>query len=114
MKLDFRKMDGFVMAVIQDIRTMEVLLTGVMNKEAFDKTRETGKVTFWSRTRREIWVKGETSGNYLMLEKILIDCDKDTVLCLVNPMGPTCHTGAISCFYNQDGSERLYTSEENK
>lgn len=111
MKLDFRKMDGVVLAVVQDARTLMVLMVGVMNKEAFDQTIKTGKVTFWSRARRELWTKGETSGNYLKLEQILVDCDKDTVICMVKPAGPTCHTGAASCFQNIDGSERQFTKE---
>ncbi|MEI7791905.1 MAG: phosphoribosyl-AMP cyclohydrolase [Candidatus Berkelbacteria bacterium] len=110
MKMDFSKMNGKIMAVVQDYKTKEVLMVGVMNKKALEKTLETGKVTFWSRTRRKLWTKGETSGNWLIAKKILVDCDVDTVLIMAKPQGPTCHTGDRSCFLDK-GIERILTKE---
>ena len=110
MKMDFSKMNGKIMAVVQDYKTKEVLMVGVMNKKALEKTLETGKVTFWSRTRRKLWTKGETSGNWLIAKKILVDCDVDTVLIMAKPQGPTCHTGDHSCFLDK-GIERILTKE---
>ena len=94
MDIDFEKMGGLVPAIIQDNVTRKVLMLGFMNKEAYDKTVETGKVTFWSRTRNCLWTKGETSGNFLNVKEILLDCDKDTLLIKARPVGPVCHTGA--------------------
>ena len=91
-------MDGLVPAIIQDAQTLKVLMLGFMNKEAFEKTVETGKVTFWSRSRNCLWTKGETSGNFLHVVEILNDCDQDTLLIKVHPDGPTCHTGADTCW----------------
>lgn len=85
-------------AIIQDADTRNVLMLGFMNQEAFDKTVETGKVTFWSRSRKCLWTKGETSGNYLNLVDIKNDCDNDTLLVRVHPAGPTCHTGTDTCW----------------
>ena len=96
--LDFEKENGLIPAIIQDNRTMEVLMLGFMNKEALKKTLETKKVTFFSRTKKRLWTKGETSGNYLQLVDIGQDCDNDTLLVRVIPMGPTCHNGTKSCF----------------
>jgi phosphoribosyl-ATP pyrophosphohydrolase/phosphoribosyl-AMP cyclohydrolase len=90
--------DGFVPAVIQDARTLQVLMLGYMNREAYEKSVREGRVTFWSRTRGELWTKGETSGNFLDIVSILPDCDLDTLLVKVIPHGPTCHTGAQTCF----------------
>lgn len=100
-KLDFKKMNGLVPAIIQDWKTNEVLMLGFMNKEAVEKTIKTGKVTFWSRTRNELWTKGETSGNFLILKKVYIDCDDDTILIKAEPKGPTCHTGNKTCFFKE-------------
>ena len=96
--LDFEKMDGLVPAIIQDAETRNVLMLGFMNKEAYEKTLSTGKVTFWSRTRQTLWTKGETSGNFLDLVSIAEDCDHDTLLVKVHPHGPTCHTGTDTCW----------------
>jgi phosphoribosyl-ATP pyrophosphohydrolase/phosphoribosyl-AMP cyclohydrolase len=98
--MDFTKLGGLVPAVIQDAATSEVLMVGFMNQEAFDRTRETGFATFFSRSRNELWMKGETSGNRLKVERMLIDCDDDTVLVLVTRLGEgnVCHTGTRSCF----------------
>ena len=98
MEIDFEKMQGLVPAIIQDAVTSKVLMLGFMNKEAYEKTVETGLVTFWSRTRNCLWTKGETSGNVLRVVKILNDCDNDTLLIKANPAGPVCHTGADTCW----------------
>ncbi|MXV52601.1 bifunctional phosphoribosyl-AMP cyclohydrolase/phosphoribosyl-ATP diphosphatase HisIE [Pedobacter sp. HMF7647] len=105
MDIDFSKGDGLVPVIIQNEQTLEVLMLGYMNSEAFQKTRNEGKVTFYSRSKNRLWTKGETSGNFLYVKNISIDCDQDTILIQVNPTGPTCHTGARSCFnteYNQN------------
>lgn len=98
MEIDFDKMNGLVPAIVQDAVTKNVLMLGFMNKEAYDKTVETKKVTFWSRSRNTLWTKGETSGNYLNLVSIENDCDKDTLLVKVHPDGPTCHIGTDTCW----------------
>ena len=98
MTIDFEKMGGLVPAIIQDAETRQVLMLGFMNEEAYQKTVETKKVTFWSRTRNCLWTKGETSGNFLNLVDIKIDCDNDTLLVKANPDGPTCHTGTDTCW----------------
>jgi phosphoribosyl-ATP pyrophosphohydrolase/phosphoribosyl-AMP cyclohydrolase len=99
MELDFAKMDGLLPAVVQDATTREVLMVGFMNEAAWEKTLRTGHVTFWSRTRNTLWTKGETSGHFLNVRRIRTDCDQDTVLVEAEPVGPTCHTGAYSCFF---------------
>lgn len=96
--LDFKKMNGLLPAVIQDVETQGVLMLGFMNKEALEKTIESSRVTFWSRTRQKLWTKGETSGNFLVVQKILLDCDFDTILVQAKPKGPICHKGTKSCF----------------
>ncbi|MDR1098570.1 MAG: bifunctional phosphoribosyl-AMP cyclohydrolase/phosphoribosyl-ATP diphosphatase HisIE [Tannerella sp.] len=98
MELDFGKMDGLVPAIVQDAQTNAVLMLGFMNEEAYRVTVESGKVTFYSRTKQRLWTKGETSGNFLHVVKILSDCDSDTLLIKANPDGPACHTGADTCF----------------
>ena len=98
MKIDFEKQNGLVPAIIQDAETRNVLMLGFMNQEAYDKTVESGKVTFWSRTRQCLWTKGETSGNYLNVVDIKNDCDHDTLLIKVHSDGPTCHTGTDTCW----------------
>lgn len=98
MSLDFDKMQGLVPAIIQDARTKNVLMLGFMNQEAYDKTVETGKVTFFSRTKNRLWTKGEESGNFLNVVSIEEDCDHDTLLIKANPVGPVCHTGSDTCF----------------
>lgn len=105
MKIDFSKnADGLVPAIIQDSVTKNVLMLAYMNQEAFDKTNETGLVTFYSRSRKSLWTKGETSGNFLKLKDIKVDCDNDTLLIQVEPVGPACHTGAATCFEDKNGS----------
>ncbi len=98
MELDFDKMNGLVPAIIQDNETRKVLMLGFMNKEAYDKTVETGKVTFFSRTKNRLWTKGEESGNFLQVVSIKADCDNDTLLVQVDPAGPVCHTGTDTCW----------------
>lgn len=98
MTIDFDKMNGLVPAIIQDAVTKNVLMLGFMNQEAYQKTIETKKVTFWSRTRQCLWTKGETSGHYLHLVSIQVDCDNDTLLVKVHPEGPTCHKGTDTCW----------------
>ena len=99
MQIDFEKGGGLVPAIIQDPTTGKVLMLGYMNQEAYEKTMATGKVTFYSRSRQCLWTKGETSGNYLHLVSISVDCDNDTLLAKVEQVGAACHTGNYSCFY---------------
>ena len=98
MTIDFKKMGGLVPAIIQDAKTRNVLMLGFMNEEAYKKTLDTKKVTFWSRSRNCLWTKGETSGNSLHLVDMKIDCDNDTLLIKAMPDGPTCHTGTDTCW----------------
>ena len=99
MQIDFSKYsDGLVPAIVQDKTTRIVLMLGFMNEEALAKTKELGKVTFYSRTKKRLWTKGEESGNFLLLSELRIDCDNDTLLVLAEPVGPVCHTGADTCF----------------
>lgn len=112
MKVDFNKNpDGLVPAIIQDVRTKNVLMLGYMNDEALQKTQETGKVTFFSRTKARLWTKGEESGHFLNLVGIKNDCDNDTLLISVNPMGPTCHTGSDTCWGEENDSTFGFFSE---
>ena len=105
MNIDFNKnSDGLVPAIIQDATSKNVLMLGYMNQEAFEKTQETKKVTFFSRTKNRLWTKGEESGNYLELVNLKLDCDNDTLLILVNPIGPTCHKGSDTC-WNDSNTE---------
>ena len=98
MKIDFEKMGGLVPAIVQDARTKTVLMLGYMNEEALRVTQESGKVTFWSRSRQELWTKGATSGNYLNLVELRADCDNDAILVKAIPDGPTCHKGTDTCW----------------
>lgn len=107
MEIDFEKMGGLVPAIIQDAKTKTVLMLGYMNKEAYDKTTKTGKVTFFSRSRQCLWTKGETSGNFLELVDIMVDCDNDTLLVKVNPTGPTCHKGTDTCWGEKNEANPL-------
>ena len=97
-ELDFAKGDGILPVIIQDSETRQVLMLGYMNREALDKTIAEQRVTFYSRSKKRLWTKGETSGNYLNVKDIKIDCDKDTILIQVRPVGPVCHTGSDTCF----------------
>ncbi|MDZ4072454.1 MAG: bifunctional phosphoribosyl-AMP cyclohydrolase/phosphoribosyl-ATP diphosphatase HisIE [Sediminibacterium sp.] len=106
MKVDFSKYaDGLVPAIVQDIETHKVLMLGFMNQEALTKTEETGKVTFFSRSKNRLWTKGEESGNFLELKSMAVDCDQDTLLIQVHPVGPVCHTGADTCWSERNHSE---------
>lgn len=106
MELDslFKK-SGLIPVVIQDADTLQVLMVGFTDRQALEKTLESGTAWFWSRSRSKLWNKGESSGNFLYVKKILSDCDDDTLLYLCTPKGPTCHTGAVSCFFNTIWSE---------
>lgn len=104
-------MDGLVPAIIQDSKTLKVLMLGFMNEEALQTTKSTGKVTFWSRTRQCLWTKGETSGNYLNVVEILSDCDNDTLLIKADPMGPVCHTGADTCWNETNDNPIMFLSD---
>jgi len=101
--MDFSKLDGLIPAVVQDFTSGEVLMVGFMNAEAWDKTRATGYVTFFSRSRNTLWMKGETSGNKLAVREALIDCDEDTVLIKAERLGDgnVCHTGERTCFFQR-------------
>lgn len=114
MNINFQKSpDGLVPAIIQDAVTQKVLMLGYMNQEALDKTQAEKKVTFYSRTKQRLWTKGEESGNFLLLVDIKLDCDNDTLLIRVNPVGPVCHTGSGTC-WNEDntGTDFLYALEQ--
>jgi len=105
MDIDFKKSpDGLVPAIIQDAATLKVLMLGYMNQEALDKTLQEKKITFFSRSKQRLWTKGEESGNFLLLQDVKIDCDNDTLLIKANPVGPVCHTGADTCWNEQNVS----------
>ena len=112
MNIDFKKGDGLVPVIIQNAQTMQVLMLGYMNKEAFDQTIETKKVTFYSRSKQRLWMKGESSGNTLSVIDIKMDCDHDSLLIFVNPKGPTCHTGSTSCFKKETSKGFIYELEK--
>ena len=101
--IDFDKMDGLAPGIVQDARTGEVLMLGFLNPASYQKTLETGFVTFWSRTRQKLWMKGETSGNKLAVKNIFVDCDDDTLLLKVKRLGDgnVCHTGERTCFFRK-------------
>ena len=112
MTIDFEKMGGLVPAIIQDATTRNVLMLGFMNQEAYEKTLATRHVTFWSRTRQTLWTKGETSGHFLHLVSMQVDCDNDTLLVKVNPVGPTCHKGTDTCWgEDNEASPLLFLTE---
>ena len=114
MKVDYKKYtDGLVPAIVQDYSTHKVLMLGFMNEEAVNKTMSEGKVTFYSRSKKRLWTKGEESGNFLLVKEILSDCDDDTLLIKANPLGPTCHTGADTCWSERNHSDDfLYYLED--
>lgn len=114
MKIDFEKYaDGLVPAIVQDHETHKVLMLGFMNGEALEKTREDGKVTFFSRSKKRIWTKGEESGNFLLVKSIAVDCDQDTLLIKAEPLGPVCHTGADTCWDEKNQKDEfLFYLEE--
>ena len=108
MKLDFDKQGGLLPAIIQDDKTNKVLMLGYMSKESLAKTKEIGKVTFFSRSKQRLWTKGEESGNFLYVVSIKEDCDKDTLLINVNPVGPVCHTGSDTCFDETNDEDIMF------
>ena len=110
MNIDFEKMGGLVPAIVQDNVTRRVLMLGFMNKEAYEKTLELGKVTFFSRTKNRLWTKGEESGNFLNVIEILNDCDNDTLLIKAHPTGPVCHTGADTCWNEENSADINFLS----
>lgn len=111
MELNFDKMNGLVPAIIQDNYTQKVLMLGFMNEEAYQKTVETGKVTFFSRTKNRLWTKGEESGNFLNVVSIKADCDNDTLLIMVNPVGPVCHLGTDTCWGDKNEQDIMFLKE---
>lgn len=111
MNIDFSKGNGLVPVIIQNAQTLHVLMLGYMNEEAFKQTQETGLVTFYSRSKERLWVKGESSGNTLRLVDLKLDCDNDSLLILVDPTGPTCHTGSTSCFKEETAKGFIYDLE---
>lgn len=111
MELDFEKMNGLIPAIIQDNYTQKVLMLGFMNKEAYEKTMETGKVTFFSRTKNRLWTKGEESGNFLHVVSVKADCDNDTLLTMVHPEGPVCHKGTDTCWGDKNEQDIMFLKE---
>ena len=111
MELDFEKMNGLIPDIIQDNYTQKVLMLGFMNKEAYEKTMETGKVTFFSRTKNRLWTKGEESGNFLHVVSVKADCDNDTLLIMVHPEGPVCHKGTDTCWGDKNEQDIMFLKE---
>jgi phosphoribosyl-ATP pyrophosphohydrolase/phosphoribosyl-AMP cyclohydrolase len=111
MNIDFKKGDGLVPVIIQDNNTLQVLMLGYMNEEAYIKTMAENKVTFFSRSKNRLWTKGEESGNILSVCDLSIDCDNDTILIKATPAGPTCHTGSTSCFKEETAKGFIYNLE---
>ena len=111
MDLNFEKMNGLIPAIIQDNSTSKVLMLGFMNEEAYRKTMETGKVTFFSRTKNRLWTKGEESGNFLHVVSVKADCDRDTLLIQVHPVGPVCHTGTDTCWGEKNEQPVMFLKE---
>ena len=110
-ELDFDKMNGLIPAIVQDNYTQKVLMLGFMNKEAYEKTVETGKVTFFSRTKNRLWTKGEESGNFLDVVSVKADCDNDTLLIMANPQGPVCHKGTDTCWGEKNEQDIMFLKE---
>lgn len=112
MKIDFEKVNGLIPVIVQDDRTLQVLMLGYMNEEAFEKTQKEGKITFFSRTKNRLWTKGEESGNFLYVKSITTDCDCDTLLIHAVPVGSVCHSGTYSCFGEKEAKGFLYQLQE--
>jgi phosphoribosyl-AMP cyclohydrolase / phosphoribosyl-ATP pyrophosphohydrolase len=110
-QINFEKLNGLIPCIIQDATTSVVLMLGFMNEEAFEKTQNEKKVTFYSRSKKRLWTKGETSGNSLQLVDMVLDCDRDTLLVKVKPTGPVCHTGADTCFGEKNDMWNLHSLE---
>ncbi|HET8573896.1 MAG TPA: phosphoribosyl-AMP cyclohydrolase [Edaphocola sp.] len=111
MFVDFKK-QALIPAIIQDVASLQVLMLGYMNEEAFNRKQKEGRACFFSRSKKRLWVKGEASGNYLWVKEIFTDCDQDTALIQVSPEGPACHTGATSCFNNDGNKGFLYKLQQ--
>ncbi len=111
MKIDFKKGDGLIPVIIQNDKTLQVLMLGYMNEDAYQKTKAEQKVTLYSRSKNRLWTKGEESGNFLFVSEIKIDCDNDTLLIKANPIGPTCHLGTVSCFADNTDKGFVYQLE---
>jgi len=111
MNIDFKKMEGLIPAVVQDVFTGKVLMVGYMNEAALAKTKESGRVTFFSRSKNRLWTKGETSGNFLELVSMQEDCDGDAILVKAKPLGPVCHTGADTCFEESNTSQTAFIDQ---
>ena len=112
MNINFNKSDGLVPVIVQDAVNMQVLMLGYMNEEALAETKKEGKVVFYSRSKQRLWMKGETSANFLFVNEIKVDCDNDTILIMANPVGPVCHTGTQTCFGEVNSKGFLYKLEE--
>ncbi|HEY5918986.1 MAG TPA: bifunctional phosphoribosyl-AMP cyclohydrolase/phosphoribosyl-ATP diphosphatase HisIE [Chryseolinea sp.] len=112
LQIDFAKYNGLIPCVVQDVKTLRVLMVGFMNEEAYQKTVQENRVTFFSRTKQRLWTKGETSGNFLQVSEIRVDCDNDTLLIKATPSGPVCHTGADTCFSEQNDRWDLFSLDE--
>jgi phosphoribosyl-ATP pyrophosphohydrolase/phosphoribosyl-AMP cyclohydrolase len=112
LEIDFKKGNGLVPVIIQSEVNLQVLMLGYMNSEAYNQTLTEGKVTFYSRSKNRLWTKGETSGNFLLVKNIRLDCDNDTLLIQVKALGPTCHTGSISCFNEESSKGFIYELEQ--
>lgn len=110
--IDFEKGDGLIPVIIQHVYTLQVLMLGYMNKAAYKKTKKEQRVTFFSRSKNRLWTKGESSGNFLMVKDIQLDCDKDTLLIKAEPKGATCHTGSTSCFQEETAKGFLYELQQ--
>ena len=108
MNPNFDKAGGLIPAIVQDTTTGQVLMQGYMNAEALEITEQTGKVTFYSRSRQQLWTKGETSGNFLIFDEYYLDCDRDSILVKARPTGPVCHTGSQTCFKQNESEGFLY------
>lgn len=111
MNINFNKSEGLVPVIIQDDRTLQVLMLGYMNEEAFEKTKNEGRVTFFSRSKNRLWTKGEESGNFLIVKNMDVDCDNDTILIKVIPINTVCHTGSFSCFGDKNAKGFMYELE---
>ncbi|MBQ0066315.1 MAG: phosphoribosyl-AMP cyclohydrolase [Firmicutes bacterium] len=114
LSLDFKKGDGLIPVIVQDVQSKEVLMLAYMNEEAYKRTCETRLATYWSRSRQSYWVKGETSGHFQKVKEIRIDCDEDTILLLVEQDGAACHTNHYSCFYRDEEGKELFKKIEMK
>ena len=112
MNLNFEKVNGLMPVIVQNETTLQVLMLGYMNEEALEKTRKENRVTFYSRSKKRPWTKGETSGNFLEVVDLKVDCDQDSILIMANPIGPTCHKGTTSCFGERDDKGFIYKLEK--